>query len=135
MNDTDLKQQNDISKLWSAVVEIRTALVGIDGSNGLRGELRDFISETRNRDLEISKWQEKVEEQWTHYLTNDRAATCIGAKRLEAYIEAQKERTSERRAIDVTVIEYKKAINVALITSMSSIFVAIASIIAGFLSK
>lgn len=134
-SDVDYQQQKDISKLWSAIIEIRTALVGIDGTNGLRGEFRDFVKKADTRDVEIRRWQKEVEERWNKYLSQERITTCIGSKRLESYIEEEKQKREERRKTDVTAVEYKKAVTVALITSMSSIVVAIASIIAGILTR
>lgn len=110
------------------IAEIRTALIGIDGRNGLRGELRDFIKRYEERDSEIREWQKAVEDRWNSYLQTERKETCYGSARLEEYISQEEKRRTERRQADVTAIEYKKAINVAFITSMASIIVAILTI-------
>lgn len=38
------------TELQTEIREIRVALIGIDGKNGLRGELRDFIDRYDARD-------------------------------------------------------------------------------------
>lgn len=34
----------DIDTIWGAVLELRTAIIGIDGNNGLRREIREFAT-------------------------------------------------------------------------------------------
>jgi len=114
--------------LEAEIRELRTAIIGIDGRNGLRGELREFMKRVDERDEDIRQWQKAVEDRWNKYLQEDREATCYGTERLEEYIKQEEKRRSERRQTDVTAIEYKKAINVALITSMASIVVALITI-------
>jgi hypothetical protein len=116
------------AQLEAQIREIRTALIGIDGQNGLRGELRDFLKRYEARDDEVREWQKAVEDRWNNYIQYERVQTCHGAAQLNEYIKQEEKRRAERRQTDVTAIEYKKAINVAFITSMASIVVALLTI-------
>jgi hypothetical protein len=114
--------------LEAQIREIRTALIGLDGKNGLRGELRAFIDRYDQRDGDVKAWQKSVEDRWNTYLQIERQTTCYGAAKLDEYIKQDEKRREDRRKTDITAIEYKKAIVVAFIASFSSIFVAILSL-------
>lgn len=118
------------AQLEAQIREIRTALIGIDGQNGLRGELRDFLKRYEARDDEVREWQKAVEDRWNNYIQSERIQTCHGAAQLNEYIKQEEKRRSERRQTDITAVEFKKAITVALITSMASVLVAVLSILA-----
>jgi hypothetical protein len=47
--DVDLKQEKSIGKLFSEINSLRTSVIGIDGQNGLRGELRGFTIKMEQR--------------------------------------------------------------------------------------
>jgi len=140
--DDSMVQQRDIGKLWTAVErtngdvrELRVALVGIDGSNGLRGELRDFISRfDADHAVRLAQVEDRVEEgiAWGKKVWEvDRHSpgACIGKAALDQYVEGLSVR--ERRSSDLA-IELKKsrlamlgAILVALISAAASVFVAL----------
>jgi hypothetical protein len=122
----DVQQQRDIGKAFGAIAklegdvrEIRTALIGIDGTNGLRGELRTWVESMSTRlDQQDSmltrrvEWETSLEAQFSLYLNKTRGETCIGKKALEEYEEelAKKleERKQERRAADTTMVSLEK---------------------------
>lgn len=131
----DLQQQRDIGKLWGAVErqggaikELRTALVGIDGSNGLRGELREFMAQMGSRmstqdDVlaeikesrdDVDEWRQTVESRFDTYMRFEREATCHGKSALNDYLKTIKRDSDSIRKERITVIG---AIIVALITS------------------
>jgi hypothetical protein len=114
--------------LEAEIREIRTALIGLDGKNGLRGELRAFIDRHDQRDGDIKSWQKSVEDRWNTYIQTERQATCYGSAKLDEYIKQEEKRREDRRKTDITAIEYRKAIVVAFIASLSSITVAILSL-------
>jgi hypothetical protein len=116
-------------QLEAQIREIRTALIGIDGQNGLRGELRDFLKRYEARDGEVREWQKAVEDRWNNYIQAEREETCYGSARLDKYIKDEEKRRNERRQTDITAVEFRKAVTVALITSMASVIVAVLSII------
>jgi len=118
------------AQLEAQIREIRTALIGIDGQNGLRGELRDFLKRYEARDMEVREWQKAVEDRWNNYIRSERVQTCYGAAQLDEYIQQEEKRRAERRQTDITAVEFRKAVTVALITSMASVIVAILSILA-----
>jgi len=98
------------------IAEIKTALIGIDGKNGLRGEIKELaacLAETNERLLELEK-------QWKEYMLHDREVTCYGLAALKEHqktIEEKKEET----------LDYKKAIVTSRISVIGMIVVAILS--------
>ena len=70
-DDRDFNQQRDIGKLWGAVKELKVALVGINGDNGLRGEMKDFITVMRDRmdgqDEALAELAKKLDESAKHH--------------------------------------------------------------------
>jgi len=125
-DDREFEQQRDIGKLWGAVKELKVALVGIDGSNGLRGEMKDFITVMRDRmdgqdeslaelankldssakrnDEEMARIDKKVDDavNWGHNLWERERhlpGGCIGKKALAEF---------ELKLIDEMKAEKKK---------------------------
>jgi len=142
--DDILVQQRDIGKLWGAmektngdVRELRVALVGIDGSNGLRGELREFIERyTREYSVRLGELENRVEEgiaygKHLYEVERHQPGACIGKAALDAYVAGIE--TKERRTTDLSIEIGKSrramlaAILVAVITSMTSLAVALIS--------
>lgn len=151
MEEAALQQRLDqafhaIAKVDGQFKEIRTALIGIDGTNGLRGEFRTFAEKMDDRldrqDEALQKfndWKGKVEDQWSLYLAKGRQESCIGKAALEEYeakLEAKLEsKKNERRASDETsarLAEINKryfygmlsAVLVALISTAGTVYVA-----------
>ena len=122
----DLEQQRDIGKafreisdLRGDVKELRTTIVGIDGRNGLRGELRTFIEESREHMAKLDEmmkgayeWQAGTEQRIRHYIDVERKETCYGAELLDEYIKEQdtikKDSIERRRHADTLVMELEK---------------------------
>lgn len=146
----DLEQQRDIGKafreisdLRGDVKELRTALVGIDGCNGLRGELRTFIEESRTHMAKLDEmmkdayeWQAESEQRFRHYLDVERKETCYGAELLQEYKDEQdqiiEDSRERRRHSDELLVELEKqriasrqVLAVAVITAIASIVVAL----------
>jgi len=148
--DEDLEQQRDIGKafreisdLRGDVKELRTALVGIDGRNGLRGELRAYMEESRQHMAKLDEmmkgayeWQAETEQRFRHYLDVERKETCYGAELFQKYKEEQdriiEDSHERRRHSDELLVELEKqriasrqVLAVAIITSIASIVVAL----------
>lgn len=146
----DLEQQRDIGKafreisdLRGDVKELRTALVGIDERNGLRGELRTFIEESRTHMAKLDEmmkdayeWQAESEQRFRHYLDVERKETCYGAELLQEYKDEQdqiiEDSRERRRHSDELLVELEKqriasrqVLAVAVITAIASIVVAL----------
>jgi len=146
----DLEQQKDIGKAFREISEVRgeikelrTALVGIDGRNGLRGELRAFIEENRQHVAQLDEmmkgayeWQAETEQRFRHYLDVERRETCYGAELLDEYIKEQeaikKDSLERRRHADTLVVELEKQkiatrgiMIAATITAVASLITAI----------
>jgi len=142
--DDILIQQRDIGKLWGAmektngdVRELRVAIVGLNGDNGLRGELRAFIERFESdHSLRLQAVEARVEEgieygKHLYEVERHQPGACIGKAALDAYV-AEIE-TKERRTTDLSIEIGKSrramlaAILVAVITSMTSLAVALIS--------
>ena len=146
----DLEQQRDIGKafreisdLRGDVRELRTALVGIDGRNGLRGELRAYIEESRQHMAKLDEmvkgayeWQAESEQRFRRDINVERKETCYGAELLQEYKEEQAQITEDsrerRRHSDELLVELEKqriasrqVLAVAVITAIASIVVAL----------
>lgn len=132
-DDRDFTQQRDIGKLWGAVLELRTALIGLDGKNGLRGEFREFAADMERRMTkqdealeELARWRSDASNAMDTYLKHGRQATCFGIAALEEYKKAEEEAETRRAAQwENQQTELKKAriamlgaVLVALITAL-----------------
>lgn len=140
--DDNMVQQRDIGKLWGAmertngdVRELRTALVGLDGTNGLRGELREFIERfEKDHSVRLGSLEDRVEEgisygKHLYEVARHQPGGCIGKSALDRYVSDLD--AKDKRSTDLS-IEIRKSrlamvasIMVALITSAGSIFVAL----------
>jgi hypothetical protein len=119
-HEIDMKQQQQIGKAFREIADLRgdvtkieTALIGIDGNNGLRGELRDFISQMAVRMssqdgmlkiindnmVRYDQFQQGVETRLENYMKYERIATCHGKSALDKYLESiQRDNTEIRKA-------------------------------------
>ena len=147
----DLSQQRDIGKafreisdLRGDVKELRTALVGIDGRNGLRGELRTFMEESRQHMSKLDEmmkgayeWQAETEKRFRHYLDVERKETCYGAELIEEYKQEQEKIISDnqerRRHADTLIVELEKQKIATRGITAAAVIAAIGSVIAAFL--
>lgn len=125
-------QPKDIGKLWGAIKEIRTALIGLDGTNGLRGEFREFAErmEARQDEHEIQlkervEWERDLEARLQLYLTKTRKDTCEGLHALDAYKEQLEK---EDRQIDEDKQEQRR-MSLELKKMRTTMFVSIACVV------
>ena len=131
--DVDLKQEKSIGKLFSEINSLRTSVIGIDGQNGLRGELRGFTIKMEQRMdkqdkalNELNDWRNETSYALTEFITYSRRDTCYGVKALNEY---KKEREKESQAMKERQTELKKA----RLTTMSAVIVALITAIASVL--
>lgn len=135
----DIEQQRDIGKAFREIAdlrgdvkELRVALVGINGDNGLRGELRAFINKfDTGYAVRLSAAEDRIEEGiaegkrlWE--VERHKPGACIGKAALDVYIEEVKMQKEENER---AITEMKKAritmitaIVVALIYAAASLF-------------
>ena len=125
--DVDLEQEKSIGKLFSEINSLRTSVIGIDGQNGLRGELRGFTIKMEQRMdkqdkalNELNDWRNETAHALTEFITYSRRDTCYGIKALNEY---KKEREKECQEIKEHQTELKKA----RLTVLSAIGVALIS--------
>jgi len=125
--DVDLKQEKSIGKLFSEINSLRTSVIGIDGQNGLRGELRGFTTKMEQRMdkqdkalNELNDWRNETSYALTEFITYSRRDTCYGIKALNEY---KKEKDKETQAMKEHQTELKKA----RLTVLSAIGVALIS--------
>lgn len=131
--DVDLEQEKSIGKLFSEINSLRTSVIGIDGQNGLRGELRGFTIKMEQRMdkqdkalNELNDWRNETSHVLTEFITYSRRDTCYGIKALNEY---KKEREKESQAMKEHQTELKKA----RLTTMSAVIVALLTAIASVL--
>ena len=131
--DIDLEQEKSIGKLFSEINSLRTSVIGIDGQNGLRGELRGFTIKMEQRMdkqdkalKELNDWRNETSHALTEFITYSRRDTCYGIKALNEY---KKEKDKECQEIKEHQTELKKA----RLTTMSAVIVALITAIAGVL--
>ena len=131
--DIDLEQEKSIGKLFSEINSLRTSVIGIDGQNGLRGELRGFTIKMEQRMdkqdkalNELNDWRNETAHALTEFITYSRRDTCYGIKALNEY---KKEREKESQAMKEHQTELKKA----RLTTMSAVIVALLTAIASVL--
>lgn len=131
--DVDLKQEKSIGKLFSEINSLRTSVIGIDGQNGLRGELRGFTIKMEQRMdkqdkalNELNDWRNETSHALTEFITYSRRDTCYGIKALNEY---KKEKDKECQEIKEHQTELKKA----RLTTMSAVIVALLTAIASVL--
>lgn len=150
MSSMDIQQQRDIGKAFFQIAEmkgeikeLKTALIGIDGKNGLRGELRSYMEQEDERMRKLESmiadsyaWQSKTEQEFRHYLDVERKETCYGAELLDEYIKEQeaikKDSLERRRHADELIVELEKQkiatrgiMIAATITAIASLITAI----------
>lgn len=131
--DIDLEQEKSIGKLFSEINSLRTSVIGIDGQNGLRGELRGFTIKMEQRMdkqdkalNELNDWRNETSHVLTEFITYSRRDTCYGIKALNEY---KKEREKECQEMKEHQTELKKA----RLTTMSAVIVALLTAIASVL--
>lgn len=131
--DIDLEQEKSIGKLFSEINSLRTSVIGIDGQNGLRGELRGFTIKMEQRMdkqdkalNELNDWRNETSHALTEFITYSRRDTCYGIKALNEY---KKEREKECQEVKEHQTELKKA----RLTTMSAVIVALLTAIASVL--
>lgn len=131
--DVDLEQEKSIGKLFSEINSLRTSVIGIDGQNGLRGELRGFTIKMEQRMdkqdkalNELNDWRNETSHALTEFITYSRRDTCYGIKALNEY---KKEKDKECQETKEHQTELKKA----RLTTMSAVIVALLTAIASVL--
>lgn len=164
--DAAIEQQKDIGKAFREIAdlrgevrEIRTALVGIDGQNGLRGEVRAFMLEIQQQDRRLedriieqekalndrldeqdailqeiwSKTAERVqavEKRLEHYLEVEREDTCIGKKFFDEHLyEDHVKPKQEEAPVKVAKIQSRGQIVVNLLTLLGILGTALIALL------
>jgi len=135
----------DVGKLWGAIERtngdvkaLTVALVGMNGDNGLRGELRDFISTFKDdHAVRLTELEDRVEEgiamgKNMYFVDRHKPGECIGKVALDKYvteIDAQNTKNQQAStAMKTATMAMIGMIIVSMITSLSSIFIAMQKI-------
>jgi hypothetical protein len=142
-HEIDMKQQQQIGKAFREIADIRgdvtrieTALIGIDGKNGIRGELREFMAQmgvrmsSQDGMLKIisdtigkhDAFQDAVEARFENYMKFERLATCHGKSELNKYLESLEKENNEVRKSRIAMTA---GIVVALISAAASIIAGV----------
>jgi hypothetical protein len=142
-----VEQQRDLGKAFREIADLRgdlkelkTAVVGIDGNNGLRGELKEFmrvldvrldvqddkLGEIADAQSESGSWKQSMESRLNNYMLFERAATCHGKSALDHYlaglhkenVELKKQRMQGIIAIVTSILGVGGTIAGILITKL-----------------
>ena len=62
----------DTAKLYTDLAELRTAMIGIDGKNGLRGEFKSYSDQTEQRIRDINHNVRDLHHKFEHFYTESR---------------------------------------------------------------
>jgi hypothetical protein len=145
--DIQVEQQRDLGKAFREIADVRgelrevkTAMVGIDGKNGLRGELKEFmrvlggrldsqdekLEEIADAQSESGNWKQLIESRLNNYMLFERAATCHGKSALDSYlagiqkenVELKKQRMQGIVAIVTSILGVGGTIAGILITKL-----------------
>lgn len=128
--DDIMVQQRDLGKAYREIAdvrgdvkELRVAIVGIDGTNGLRGELREFIRKfDSDYAVRLVEVEQRVEEgiamgKQLYEVERHKPGACIGKAALDSYVA--KVEAQDKRSTDLS-IELRKA----RLTTIGAIIVA-----------
>ncbi len=140
--DDNEQRIRDVGKLWGAlertngdVKALTVAIVGIDGTNGLRGELREFIEQFREEHSpRIATLEDRVEEgiaygKHLYDVERHKPGACIGKVALDKHIAELESRQQKSESAAVEMGKARMAmigmIIVSMITALASVFVAL----------
>ena len=134
---SELEDTKAIGKIWKELEAIRVSVIGIDGNNGLRGEVRAM---TKRLEEKIAKHDKDFANEKRLREKNDRAFedflltrknTCLVAVDLEKYKGEQREREAlekEEKKIENKFFEEQRTeLKKARLTVLSAIGVALIS--------
>ena len=96
-----IELQRDIGKLWGVVRDLRTTLIGIDGTNGLRSKVVALEGRIGECDELIDMLREKLR----HYLDAERRETCYGLAELKVRDAAEEADIEEEADVQVARIQ------------------------------
>jgi hypothetical protein len=149
----DDNQSRDIGKLWGAIKSfegtletlhvwaegqierVMLVLVGLNGSNGIKGDIRDLTTRVETTETEIMRL-----EAWGHKLWDvDRPALCLGivaVEALEAKLKAQElARVTERQLHERELDALQRARIAMLGAILASAMAAIGSVVVAVISR
>ena len=134
---SELEDTKAIGKIWKELEAIRVSVIGIDGNNGLRGEVRAM---TKRLEEKIAKHDKDFANEKRLREKNDRAFedflltrknTCLVAVDLEKYKCEQREREAiekkEKELENKFLEEQRTELKKARLTVLSAIGVALIS--------
>lgn len=144
MSIDTVDQQRDIGKLWGAIERVNgdvkalsVALVGMDGGNGLRGELREFIHRFEaDHAVRLTAVEDRVEEgieygRRLYDVERHKPGECIGKTALDEYVAELNAKANKESDM---AIEMKKSRDAMLTALVAALITSAASIIVAFIS-
>ena len=125
-----------MSDLKVEIQTLKVALIGIDGQNGLRGEMRNFMAGITERmkvqeeeQARTEAWQAEVERRFDEYLRHVRQETCIGRAALDKYVaeiqSTKEDQEAEGKAATARAQAMKNDMKKTRWTVMGSVIVAV----------
>lgn len=141
--DSSVAQQKDIGIAFREIAdlrgdfkELRVSIIGIDGNNGLRGEIREFMAQFGRRltdqdtvlrqisdaQSETEHWKKENQARFETYLTFEREATCHGKEALDSYVKTI---TANNTSVKTQTMAMVASIITALLAAAGAVIVAV----------
>lgn len=134
---SELEETKAIGKIWKELEAIRVSVIGIDGNNGLRGEVRAMTKKleeklTAHEEMfaKEKELREKNDRKFDDFLLT-RGLTCAVATDLERYKKEREEKESkekrEKEEYNKFVLAQTNELKKARLTVLSAVLVALIS--------
>lgn len=113
--------RKEIGKIYGLIreglSELKTTLIGIDGTNGVRGDLRKLEARVDMQEED----SQALRQDLRHYLDIERENTCLGVRAVAEHIEESKKMAEEDAKLKVAQVGASATVEVARITSKGAV--------------
>lgn len=125
----DQYAREQIGKIWAEIREnvakIMSTLIGVDGNNGLRSDIRKLTERLEQVEEDEDNHRKEIQ----HYIDVQRKIDCFGLAEFKRRDELAREETKEGNEVKVAVIGAEASRSVGKWQATASLFAAIASLI------
>lgn len=120
-HEESLETARELGKVWGELREHRAILVGPDGANGVRGQVKELYARTEAQGQAIADAREEFLDYWH----NKRPEQCIGKAVLEAHLAEHAKRDEEEGNVKVAKVNTTGLVVGQLLTALAAILVPI----------
>lgn len=129
METVDQWAREQIGKIWGEVREnvakIMATLIGVDGENGLRSDIKKLSERVENVETNFRGYQGQIQ----HYIDVQRKIDCFGLAELRRRDEVAGKEEEKEGAVKVAEINADASKSVGRWQANASFFAALASLI------